>query len=258
MTTTFNRLRLGAMFAVALLSFVAAARAQEGDAQDLLKRVREAVPKVPFLAKGTMTSDRGWVRELEVSHKHLGSGVEASYMEVTSPMDLKDTRFLVFDHEKGRDEQFIFVPAARRSIQVGGQTRKQPFLGSEFSVGDLVQPDIDAFTYRFVGEEDVNGRHCKLVEALPKNPPDELYSKTVFAIDPTDLLVIRSQFFDEQGKLLKVYTVDKVEKIDAVWTPLEQRMVNVAEDHWSKLQLSEVKYNAQLPDNVFEKSYLTR
>ncbi|HXQ23176.1 MAG TPA: outer membrane lipoprotein-sorting protein, partial [Candidatus Acidoferrales bacterium] len=107
---------------------VAPVRADEGSAEDLVKRVRDAVPKVPFLAKMTLTSDRGWVRELELSHKHLNNDVEAGYMEVTAPMDLKDTRFLVFDHEKGRDEQFIYVPAAKRAIQVGPQTRKQDFL----------------------------------------------------------------------------------------------------------------------------------
>jgi len=237
---------------------VAPVRADEGSAEDLVKRVRDAVPKVPFLAKMTLTSDRGWVRELELSHKHLNNDVEAGYMEVTAPMDLKDTRFLVFDHEKGRDEQFIYVPAAKRAIQVGPQTRKQDFLGSEFAVGDLVQPDLDAFTYRFVGEEDVGGRHCKLVESVPKNPADEMYAKTVTAVDPTDLVVVRTQFFDGNGKLLKVFTVEKLEKVDGIWTPLVQQMNNVQENHWSKITLSDVKYNAQLPEETFNKSYLTR
>ena len=248
-----------AAIVAATISLVAgAARAEEGSAEDLVRRMRAAAPKVPFLAKMTLSSDRGWVRELSLSHKHVGNDVEASYMEVTAPMDLKDTRFLVFDHEKGRDEQFIYVPAAKRAIQVGAQTRKQDFLGSEFAVGDLVQPDIDVCTYRFVGDEDVNGRHCKLVEAVPKNPADEMYSKTVTAIDPTDLVVVKSQLFDDKGKLSKVFTVEKLEKIDDIWTPSVQQMTNVQDNHWSKITLSEVKYNAQLPDETFNRSYLTR
>lgn len=257
MTTLNHGWYAGTLVAILLVT-APTGHAQEADARELIKRVRDAAPKVAFAAKATMTSDRGWSRELELSHKHLDSNVEATYMEVTAPMDLKDTRFLVFDHEEGRDEQFMYVPAAKRSIQVGAQTRKQEFLGSEFYIGDLVQPDVDAFTYKFVGEEDVGQRHCKLVEAVPKAPADELYSKSIFAVDPHDMLIMRSQLFDDKGQLLKVWTMEKVEKIDGFWTPVQQQMVNVQEKHWARLDMKEIKYNAELPGTIFNKSYLIR
>jgi outer membrane lipoprotein-sorting protein len=150
------------------------------------------------------------------------------------------------------------VPAAKRAIQVGGQTRKQSFLGSEFYVGDFARPEIDGFTYTFVGEETVGGRNCKLVQAVAKNAEDMLYSKSITAIDPTDLIVMRTQLFDDKGQLQKVWTIEKIEKIDGVWTPLKQKIEDVQEKHWSELEMTDVKYNAQLPDEVFNKSYLTR
>ncbi len=233
------------------------ARAQDEAARDLVQKVHDAAPKTPLVAKMVLTSDRGWERDLELSHKRLSDGTEASYMEVIAPMDLKDTRFLVFDHPSGRDEQFIYVPAAKRTIQVGAQTRKQAFLGSEFAVGDLVQPDVGAFTYKFVGEEDIDGRHCKLIEAVPKTPGDALYPRTVFAVDPAALVVMRSQFFDDKGQPLKVWTVEKLEQREGLWTPLQQQMTNVQEHHWSRISLTDVNYNAQLPDEIFNRSYLT-
>lgn len=246
--------------AAAVVTVMASAMPGRADesAIDLMKRAQATAPKTAFVAKGKITSDRGLVRELELSHKPLNGEVDASYMEVTSPMDLKDTRFLFFDHKTGRDEQFIYVPAAKRAIQVGGQTRKQSFLGSEFYVGDFAQPEIDAFTYSFVGDEAVGGRQCKLVQAVPKNPDDALYSKSIAAIDPNDLIVMRTQLFDDKGKLQKVWTIEKVEKIDGNWTPLKQKIEDVQENHWSELEMIDVKYNAELPDDVFNKSHLTR
>jgi hypothetical protein len=248
----------GVAVGVALVVTTAAPGRADESALDLMKRVRAAAPKTAFVAKGKLVSDRGLTRELELSHKHMNDGVEASYMEVTAPMDLKDTRFLFFDHETGRDVQFIYVPAAKRAIQVGGQTRKQSFLGSEFYVGDFAQPELDAFTYSFVGEETVGGRKCKLVQAVPKNTEDMLYSKSIAAVDPNDLVVMRTQLFDDKGQLQKVWTIEKIEKIDGNWTPLKQKIEDVQEKHWSELEMSEVKYNAQLPDDIFNKSYLTR
>jgi hypothetical protein len=252
--------RFLSVVAAAVLMLVAVAMPGRADesALDLMKRVQDAAPKVPLFAKGKITSDRGLTRELELSHKPLKGDVDASYMEVTAPMDLKDTRFLFFDHKTGRDEQFIYVPAAKRAIQVGGQTRKQSFLGSEFWVGDFAQPELDAFTYSFVGEENVGGRQCKLVQAVPKDPEDALYSKSIAAVDPKDLVVVRTQLFDDKGKLLKVWTIEKLEKIDGNWTPMQQKMEDVQEHHWSEFDLSDIKYNAQLEDDVFNKSYLTR
>lgn len=243
------------MIAATAIAVAPPARADENSARDLVKNVFDHIPQAAFSAKATLTSDRGWVRELDFSHKHLGD-VDASYLEVTAPMDLKDTRFLLYDRVVGRDEQFIYVPAMRRTIQVNNETRKQPFLGSDFYIYDMVRPEFDAYNYAFVGEEDVGGRHCKLVESLPKAPADELYGKTITAIDPADALVLRTQFFDKQGKLLKVWTIEKLEKIDGNWTPLVQKMKNLQDHHESQLQLNEVKYNAQLPDEIFERSYL--
>ena len=252
-----NRVSPAIALLAACTALPMAAWGQDTSALDLIKRVHEAAPKGPFTAKGTLNSDRGWTREFELSHKWT-DGVSATYLEVTAPSDLKGTRFLVLDRDTGRDEQHIYVPATKRSIQVGGQARKEPFLGSEFYVGDLVQPNLDTFDYSFSGEEEVAGRKCKLVEAVPKNPEDELYSKSILAVDPTDLLIMKGRFFDDKSKLQKIFTLEKVEKIDGVWTPLKQQMVDVQENHWSRFDLSEVNYNVTLPDEIFDRSYLRR
>lgn len=232
------------------------ARADD-DAHALVARVLGAVPKVALQAHATLTSDRGWVRELALSRAFVGDA-DASYLEVTAPLDLKDTRFLLFDRAAGRDEQFMYVPQVKRAMQISDETRKQPFLGSDFYVSDMVRPELDAFDYTFVGEEKIGDRATRLVQAVPKKPEGALYGKTVSAIDPADLLVLRVQFYDPQGALQKVWTLDKVEKVEGIWTPLVQRMTNLQEKHESKIALTDVKYNAEIPPDTFNRSYLTR
>jgi len=238
---------------------VTAARAEDEDARALLQRVVDAAPKVPFVAKVKLSStSRGWTRDLQLSHKRLNDNEEGSFMEVTSPQDVKGTRFLLLDRSDGSSVQYIFVPAVRRAIQISAETRKQQFLGSDFYVYDLAKPNLDAYTHSFVGEEDIAGRHSKLIQSVAKNPENELYSKTVLAVDPTDLVIVRSQLFDSKGKLLKVWTNEKLEKIDGQWTPVRQRMSNVQDSTDSLLEITEIHYNAEVPDELFTKGYLTR
>lgn len=249
--------RRSCLLAAALLVLARTAHADGDDPRDLVKRVLDAVPKVPLTAQATLTSDRGWARELSLSRAFV-DGADASYLEVTAPLDLKDTRFLLLDRAEGRDEQFIYVPTVKRAMQVSDETRKQPFLGSDFYVSDMVRPELDASTYRFVGDETIGGRAARLVEATPKAPEDALYAKTVSAIAPGDLLVLRVEFFDPKGALLKVWTLDTVEKVDGNWTPMVQRMEDRKEGHWSRLTLTEVRYGADVPPETFRRSHLNR
>ena len=93
---------------------------------------------------------------------------------------------------------------------------------------------------------------------MPKNTARDTYGKSVIAIDPIDLVVVRAQLYDHDGKLLKVHTVDKLEKIDGYWTPRLQTMQNVQESTSSELETLEIHYNAPIGDDVFREAHLGR
>jgi outer membrane lipoprotein-sorting protein len=179
-------------------------------------------------------------------------------MEVTGPQDVRDTRFLFLESTEEEDEQWIRVPALRRAMRVASQTRKQAFLGSDFYVSDMVAPKLDDYEYEFVGEEEIGGRKCRLIQATPKNMEGEIYSKTVAAVDPKDLLVVRTEFYDLKGKLLKVWVTEKFEKIKDIWTPMVQVMTNVQDKTSSTIEVLDVEYGADLEDEMFTQAYFLR
>jgi len=245
-----------ALLAGLAVTNVAPAYAEEGDARDLVKRALDALPKTSFTANLKLTTPQG-VRDLTLNHK-LVDGARSSYLEVVAPPELQGIRFLFLEKTGGPPEQYMKVAAAKTVVRIADEVRKQPFLGSTFYVADLVEPAIDDFTYKYAGEFEVLGRKTMLVEAVPKNPEKEVYSKTVFAIDPKDLLVLRRQFFDQKGAVVKVWTVEKVEKVDGYWTIMDQRMTNVQNNEQSRLAVEEVKYNVELPDRMFTPKFLLR
>ena len=247
----------GSIVALALAVVgVGSAQAQDATAKDLVRKVVDSLPKVPFEAKLRLSSP-GNVRELTLSHKLVG-GARASYLEVTAPEDLKGIRFLFLEHLDKPSEQYIKVTASRRAVLVADEVRKQPFLGSAFYVADLIEPPLDAFNYKFTGEETVLDRQTKLVESTPLKPADALYSKTINSLDPKDLLALRREFFDSKGRLLKVWEVKKVEKLDGNWTIMDQSMTNVQEQTTSRLETVSVNFNVVLPDSMFTPNYLLK
>jgi hypothetical protein len=242
----------------ALLLLALPARADDDpEAKALVQKAVDNLPKVPFKAKLKLTPPQGKPRVIELSHKMVG-GARASYLEVVEPEELQGIRFLFLEKPGGEPEQYMKIAASPNAVRVSGQIRKNPFLESTFYVSDLVEPDINDFTYEFVGETGIGGRKVKLVRATPKHPQEEIYGPTVIAIDPQDLIILRREFSDKQGKPFKVWSVDVVEKVEDIQTIRDQTMKNVPENASSRLQTEEIDYNVELSDAVFAPDHLKR
>jgi hypothetical protein len=256
------RLHTATWVLVATLGAAAAAAAAEtgasdSGAEDLVRRTVAALPKQPFRAKLELTPSGAPTREIDLRHKRIGTK-RASYLEVTAPEELKGIRFLFIEEEGAPPEQYIKIATAKNPVRVKDQIRTQPFLESAFYVSDLVEPDLDAYRYRFVGDEGIGGRKVKLVEAVAKNPADQVYGKTVVAIDPDRLLILRRQFFDKDGKLVKTWTIDLVEEVEGVQTIRDQRMESVKDGSQARLKTAEIDYGVELADAMFKPEYLAR
>lgn len=245
------------LLAAALLLPAGAIATDDIPAEALVIEAFDAIPKNPFTAKITVSSSEFEPRELQMNRKYV-DGAHGSYLEVTGPDELEGIRFLFLERKDQPNEQFIKVKASRNPVRVQEGIRTQPFLGSAFYVSDLVLPDLDRYTYKYVGKDVVGGRSVTLVEMTPKNPAEEVYAKTVLALDPKDKLILRREFFDADGNRVKVWTVDKVEQIDGIWSLTGQEMKDLKANTTSRLDVSEVKFNVELPDMMFTPKYLTR
>jgi hypothetical protein len=254
-------MRKRATICIAILSCVLAtapAGAADDDARALVQRVVDSLPDVPFVAKMKLTTPGKLEREVTSYSKTLNDTLDGRYMEVTAPFDVKDVRYLFYERSKGVDEQFTYMPLLRRVIRLSEKTRREPFLGSTFYVNDMIAPSVDDFVYRFVGEEEIGQRRCRLVESLPRDAGRELYGKTIFAIDPDDLVIMRTQLFDQELKPAKVLITERIEKVDGFWTPLVQRMEDQRDGTDSLLETVEITYRAPIGDDIFDLAYIGR
>lgn len=247
---------LGACAAALIALLFAPGAGAEEDVRALMQKTFDQA-RVTFKGKMRLESPGGMERLLEVSHRQSGA-TGATYMEITAPFNLKDTRFLSFDHDGREDEHFTYVPMVKRSMRVPQWTLEQSFLGSDFFMIDIVIPDMEKFEYSFDGTADVDGAACRRVISTPKKPADEPYGKIVYCVDQAKYLSLHTEYFDPAGSLLKVWKPTKVEEIEGIWTPLDQTMRNVQSSTESRLQILEIKYNAELDDEIFGKAYLDR
>lgn len=240
-----------------LLVTPCAARADDDPARQLMEKAVEALPKKSFKAKARMTGDYRSDRDLDVQHKAV-DGARSTYIEVVAPDYLVGMRFLFVQPAGQPPKQHMRYIASKLPVLVARDTRAEPFLGSSFSLVDMVEPDVDAFTYALGGSETVHGRPCKVVEATPKDPAKEVYSKVVHCVDPTNHVVVRRRFFDGKGKAQKEWTGARIEKVDGNWIVYDQRMRDLQRDVESRMEIVDIDYDVDIPDSVFTTEYLTR
>jgi len=232
------------------------ARADD-DAGTLVKKAVDNLPKVPLEATLKLTPPQGEAREVALSSKMI-EGKRASYLEVMQPEALQGIRFLFLERPGAESEQYMKIAAAPKAVKVSGQIRKNPFLESTFYVSDLVEPIVDDYTYEFVGEGGIGGRAVKQIKATPKHPDGEIYGSTIISIDPADLIVLKREFYDKDGKPFKEWSVDVVEEVDGILTIRDQRMKNLRDGTESRLETVDIKYNGDVPDMIFSPNYLRR
>jgi len=252
-----NRNITTALAVLPLLLALAVPASGDDDAATLVRKAVDNLPKVPAKATLELTPSDGEPRELALSSKMI-EGRRASYLEVMKPEALRGIRFLFLEKPGAESEQWMKIAAAPKAVKVSGQIRKNPFLGSDFYVSDMVEPILDRYNFEFVGEGGIGGRAVKKVKATPQNATDEIYGSTIVWIDPQDLIVLKREFADKDGKPLKEWSADVVEKVDGILTIRDQHMKNLQAGTESRLETLAIEYNVDIPDATFSPTFLRR
>ncbi|PIX44585.1 MAG: hypothetical protein COZ57_17210 [Armatimonadetes bacterium CG_4_8_14_3_um_filter_66_20] len=95
-----------------------------------------------------------------------------------------------------------------------------------------------------------------MVKSVPKDRA-EFASKTAW-VRKDSFVIVQEKYYDKQGKLLKTYTADKLEKVQGLWTIRQQTMKNAATGGQTVVTWNSVKYNTGLGEDVFTERYLKR
>ena len=206
----------------------------------------------------TLTNNRGEqrVRTLTQFIKDDGK-MEKKIMFFVSPADVKNTSFMNWSYTDGRsDDQWIYLPALKRTKRISSDGKSDNFMGSDFTYDDLGDRHPNQDNHKLLREETVDGKDCYVVESTPKED-DYLYSKTITWVMKENYLGLKREFYDDRGKLLKVLTIKKYDKVDGFWTILETEMHNVQKDHRTNMKFTDVKKNKGISNSKFTERSMT-
>lgn len=204
-------------------------------------------------AKGTEFPRQLRVKVLEVA----GDG-EQSLAIFDAPADVAGIAFLSHTHILKSDDQWLFLPSLKRVKRISPANKTSPFIGSEFSYEDLASPEVEKYTYKYVGDGVVESRASYLLERYPVDD-NSGYSRQLVWVDQERHVALKIEYYDRKNSKLKTLHSRGFKKyLDRYWQPSEMSMENHQSGKRSVLNWSNYRYGQDLGAQDFNPSSLTR
>jgi uncharacterized membrane protein YdfJ with MMPL/SSD domain/outer membrane lipoprotein-sorting protein len=205
------------------------------------------------------------VRDTFGRSKLLPNGIDNMRMtRFTSPPDVKGTVSLLVEHSGKDDDIWIYLPALKKVRRLVSSNKKDSFVGTDFSYGDVIGHKVADWKHSLLKEEAVDGQPCFVIESTPASPQilsDSGYSKRVEWIRKDNFVSIKGEFYDENGQLLKVFSSSDVRLLDPVkqrWQPLHLEIKNVQTGHRTIIEFTNLKVNQGVAPDYFTTRYMER
>lgn len=185
-------------------------------------------------------------------------------MFFTTPNDVRDVAFHIENpHEVlgKEDSQWMYLPVSRQTRRISTSDKRGAFMGSEYSYADLDKIRVKDYRQTLVGEEQVLGRDCHVIEREPASP--EVLTKTGYNklkvwIDKQNNLVMRQDFFDVKGVLVKQMRTREVATVDQIDSIMLSETEHFIDGTRSEMRFSQLQYNVELDDRLFTQTAIRR
>lgn len=197
-------------------------------------------------------------RELELFALEVSEDEERWLVYFQSPRDIRGTGLLTYSFREGDTEQWLYLPALRRTKRISASGRSSPFLGSEFAYEDLAPTYPGQYRHTYVGEESLNGVDAFVVDRYPTYEGTG-YSRQRLWIDRDEYRLLRVDSWDLRDRPLKSLTLGGYERyLDGLWRPSAAEMVNLRTEDRTRLRWFDYRFRTGLTESDFNRAALGR
>lgn len=259
----YTRILIYGMFVVFMHPFNAFAQSPEEKGLEIAKEVNrrddgfsDSTSQLQMILKNKQGEESTRIirnRTLEV----MDDG-DKTLVIFDNPRDVKGTAFLSFTHKVKNDDQWLFLPALKRVKRISSSNKSGSFMGSEFAYEDITSQEVEKYAYKYLRDEDYEGKKTFVVEQDPVDP-NSGYTRQVVWYDQQEYIPLRVEFFDRKNSPLKTLTYhDYKQYLDRYWRAARMVMINHQTGKETTLLWENYKFKNGLSDRDFNKNSLKR
>jgi outer membrane lipoprotein-sorting protein len=221
-------------------------------AQDASSIIRKAETKFQgekssYSAMSMIIKRPKWERT--VGFRTWTKGHDYAMTLITDPAKEKGQSFM-----KVKNDMWNWSPSIARMIKLPPSMLSQGWMGSDYTNDDLLREsslEMD-YTHKILSIEKINGLDCWKIELVPKEEAIVVWGRVVKWISKDDFNQLKSEYYDEDGILIKTELASQVKKLDGRLIPTMFEIIPADQpDHRTILLLNEIKFNPEIPDKFF-------
>lgn len=198
-------------------------------------------------------------RELESKtlEKQANEGTK-SIVKFIKPADIQGTALLSIQNKNRDDDQWLYLPAMKKTKRIAGTGKSGSFVGSEFSYEDMIPPDIEKYSYQYLRSESCDHFQCFVIESTPQFT-DSGYSKTRLWIRTDNYQTVKMDLYDKKGRHQKTALFEDLQLINnRFWRPFKVIIKNFQNGKETQLLIKELKIQSGLSIADFSQRALER
>ncbi|MBI3584915.1 MAG: outer membrane lipoprotein-sorting protein [Nitrospinae bacterium] len=177
------------------------------------------------------------------------------------PADVKGTGFLTLEHKGSEDDQWLYLPAMRKTRRISASDKGDSFMGSDFTYEDMEQEDMAEFEYKLLGVEDMKGEACYRIEGIAvseSKKKETSYSRRELWIRKTDFTMLKINYYNKKGDFFKTLTASDIKMISNKPRAHKLVMENFQRKHKTELLYEEISLDEELSDSLFTERQLVK
>jgi len=207
-----------------------------------------------------LENDKGQqrVRDITTYSKLRPGGTELSLVvKFNLPADVQGTTFLQIQNADADDDMWIYLPALKKTRRLVSANKRDSFVGSDFSYGDVLTLSPKLFQHVLLRAEGCGEFECFVVESIPKDvskAEDFGYAKKVTWLRKDNFLEVKVEYFNDRNERIKTQTANDhkiLEEQPQRWIAMKREMINHESGHKTIVLVTKTDTGQQLEDRVF-------
>jgi len=207
-----------------------------------------------------LENDKGQQRARHITaySKLRPSGAELSLVvRFNLPADVQGTTFLEIQNVDSDDDMWIYLPALKKTRRLVSANKRDSFVGSDFSYGDVLTLSPKLFKHTLTGSEVYDSVECFVVESVPNDQSktdDFGYAKKVTWLRKDNYLEVRVEYFNDRNQRIKTQTTSDHKLLQAQpprWIAMKREMVNHESGHKTTVLVGKTDTEKELADHLF-------
>jgi len=256
---TFSMISLPIILAAAL-PFVQLFAEDDITADSILQILTETMN--PEQSRGIMTmtivTSTGQERTFKYETFSKGKG-EKSLMKYLEPQRVKGQTILMLNDA---NDIWTYFPKTKRIRKLATHAKKQKVEGSDFSYEDMGASNTFIEEYRAVRlkDEKKEGRLCYKMELTRRPDSDAGYSRIMLWVDKENYIPLVIDYYHEDDPELwqKQLVCKDTRLVDDTYTPFTCTMYNKLDNTYTSMNIIEVTYQVDLPEDLFTEMGMQR